>query len=81
MYLGTDVAEVKGHIGEFQVTLSCSGQKSEVSAGAIIVATGAEKAQTTKFLGGSSPKVTTQVELEKQLHEGHLAGRTSRTSS
>ncbi len=73
VYLGTDVAEVKGHIGEFHATLSCNGQKSEVNAGAVIVATGAEKAQTTKFLGGTSPKVTTQVELEKQLHEGRLA--------
>ncbi len=73
VYLGADVAEVKGHIGEFHATLSCNGQKSEVSAGAVIVATGAEKAQTTKFLGGSSPKVTTQIDLEKQLHEGHLA--------
>jgi heterodisulfide reductase subunit A-like polyferredoxin len=73
VYLGTDVAEVKGHIGEFHATLSCDGRKSEVSAGAVIVATGAEKAQTTKFLGGTSPKVTTQIDLEKQLHEGHLA--------
>ncbi len=73
VYLGTDVAEVKGHIGEFHATLSCDGRKSEVSAGAVIVATGAEKAQTTKFLGGSSPKITTQIDLEKQLHEGHLA--------
>ncbi len=72
VYLGTDVTEVKGHIGEFHATLCCNGQKSEVSAGAVIVATGAEKAQTTKFLGGSSPQVTTQIDLEKQLHEGHL---------
>jgi heterodisulfide reductase subunit A-like polyferredoxin len=72
VYLATDVAEAKGHIGEFHATLSCNGQKSEVSAGVVIVATGAEKAQTTKFLAGSSPKVTTQVDLEKQLHEGHL---------
>jgi heterodisulfide reductase subunit A-like polyferredoxin len=72
VYLATDVAEVKGHIGEFHATLSCDGRKSEVGAGAVIVATGAEKAQTTKFLAGSSPNVTTQVDLEKQIHEGRL---------
>jgi len=72
VYLGTDVAEIKGHIGEFHATLSRNGQKTEVSAGAVIVATGAERAQTTKFLGGSSPNVTTQVDLEKQIHEGRL---------
>jgi heterodisulfide reductase subunit A-like polyferredoxin len=72
VYLTTEVVEVKGHIGEFHATLSCNGQRSEVSAGAMIVATGAERAETTKFLGGASPNVTTQVELEKQIHEGHL---------
>jgi len=72
VYLATDGAEVKGHIGEFHATLSCNGQKSEVSAGAVIVATGAEKAQTTKFLAGSSPNVTTQIDMEKQIHEGRL---------
>jgi heterodisulfide reductase subunit A-like polyferredoxin len=71
-YLGTDVADVKGHIGEFIATLSANGRKSEVAAGAIIVATGAERAQTTKFLAGASPHVTTQVELEQQMHEGRL---------
>jgi heterodisulfide reductase subunit A-like polyferredoxin len=74
VYLATDVAEVKGHIGEFHATLSSNGRKSEVGAGAVIVATGAEEAQTTKFLGGSSSNVTTQVDLEKQIHEGRLPG-------
>jgi heterodisulfide reductase subunit A-like polyferredoxin len=72
VFLTTDVAEVKGHIGEFHATLSCNGQQPEVSAGAVIVATGAEKAHTTRFLGGSSPNVTTQVDMEKQIHEGRL---------
>ena len=76
VYLGTEVAEVKGHIGEFHATLSCNGQKSEVSGGAVIVATGAERAETTKFLGGASANVTTQVELEKQIHEGRLPAGT-----
>jgi heterodisulfide reductase subunit A-like polyferredoxin len=73
VYLGTDVAEVKGHIGEFHAMLSCNGQKSEVSAGAVIVATGAENAHTTKFLGDSSTRVITQMDLEEQLHKGRLA--------
>ena len=72
VYLGTDVADVKGHIGEFHATLSCNGRKSEVSAGALIVATGADRAETTKFLGSSSANVMTQVELEKCIHEGRL---------
>jgi heterodisulfide reductase subunit A-like polyferredoxin len=72
VYLGTDVADVKGHIGEFHATLVSEGRKSELAAGAVIVATGAERAETTKFLAGTSPGITTQVELEKGIHEGKL---------
>jgi len=72
VYLGMEVAEVKGHIGEFHATLSGGGKKSEVSAGAVIVATGADRAETTKFLGGASTNVITQVELEKRIHAGRL---------
>jgi heterodisulfide reductase subunit A-like polyferredoxin len=72
VYLGTDVADVKGHIGAFHATLSRNGEKFEVTGGAVIVATGAERAQTTKFRGGASPSVITQVELEQRIHEGKL---------
>jgi heterodisulfide reductase subunit A-like polyferredoxin len=72
VYLGSDVTEVVGHIGEFRATLSQDGTVSEVTAGAVIVATGAEKAKTTKFLSGASSGVITQVDLEKQIHEGQM---------
>ncbi|MEN6335232.1 MAG: FAD-dependent oxidoreductase, partial [Phycisphaerales bacterium] len=72
LYLEADVAEVKGHIGEFHATLSQQGRKLEVTAGAVIVATGAERAETTKFLGGKASNVITQVELEKRIHENKL---------
>jgi heterodisulfide reductase subunit A-like polyferredoxin len=72
VYLGSDVTNVAGHVGEFKVTLAQSDKKSEVTGGIIIVATGAEKAETSKFLGGASSKVLTQVDLEKQIHEGKL---------
>ena len=48
------------------------GIDSEVSCGAIIVATGAGAADTTEYLHGQSNSVLTQTELEKQLHEGSL---------
>lgn len=67
LYLAASVADIKGHIGEFHATLLQNGKKSEVTGGAVIVATGAERAQTTKFLGGASPSVITQVELEERI--------------
>ncbi|MEN6578044.1 MAG: NAD(P)-binding protein [Phycisphaerales bacterium] len=72
LYLAASVADIKGHIGEFHATLSQNGKKFEVTGGTVIVATGAERAETTRFLGGASPNVITQVELEKRICEGKL---------
>ena len=72
VYLSADVADVKGHIGEFHATLSQGNKKLEVASGIVIVATGADRAETTKFLGGTSPSVITQVELEKRICESKL---------
>jgi heterodisulfide reductase subunit A-like polyferredoxin len=69
VYLETEIAGVTGHIGKFNLTLGKNGEKSEISGGAIIVATGARKAETNEFLYGRSEHVSTQVELEKRLHE------------
>jgi heterodisulfide reductase subunit A len=76
VYLAADVADIKGHIGEFHTTLLQNGKKFEVTGGAVIVATGAERAETTKFLGGTSPSVITQVELEARICEDKLPAGT-----
>jgi len=70
LHLETEVAGVSGHIGKFTTTLSKNRQTSEVTSGAIIVATGGKEAQTSEFLYGTSDNVITQVELEKRLCEG-----------
>jgi heterodisulfide reductase subunit A len=69
LYLGTEITGISGHIGKFIITLSQNGRTSEITGGAIIVATGAQKAQTTEYLYGKSKGVLTQQELEKQLNE------------
>ena len=69
LYLETEVTSVAGHVGHFTPVLMRDGQKFELDCGAIIVATGGERAQTSDFLYGQSNQVMTQVELEKQLHE------------
>ncbi len=75
LHLGTEVSGVAGFVGNFQVDLSSNGKKTEAPAGAIIVATGAIKAETKEFLYGKSDRVMTQVELEKRLHEKALVTR------
>ncbi len=69
LYLETEIVAVAGHVGNFHITLSAHGKKTEVSSGAIIVATGAEKAETSEFMYGKSDNVITQVELDKHLHK------------
>jgi heterodisulfide reductase subunit A2 len=69
LHLGTEISAIGGHIGKFDITLSEDGQKSKISSGAIIIATGANKAETDEYLYGRSEHVLTQVELEKRLHE------------
>jgi heterodisulfide reductase subunit A-like polyferredoxin len=69
LYLETETTGVAGHIGNFQITLCGNGEKTVVQCGAIIVATGANPAETKEFLNRESDRVITQVELEKRLHE------------
>jgi heterodisulfide reductase subunit A-like polyferredoxin len=70
VYLGTEIEDISGHIGKFTSKLSKDGQNTEVTSGAVIVATGAEQAQTNEYLYGKSQNVMTQAELEEKLHEG-----------
>jgi len=69
LYIEAEIAAIAGHIGKFQTTLSANGRKTEITSGIIIVATGAEQAETSEFLYDKSDAVMTQVELEKHLHE------------
>jgi heterodisulfide reductase subunit A-like polyferredoxin len=73
--LEAEITGIKGHIGKFHVSLAQNGQNREVTGGAIIVATGAQAAQTTEFLYGKSDRVLTQIELERQLHEKSWTAR------
>jgi heterodisulfide reductase subunit A len=75
LYLNTRVCNVAGHIGHFTVTLRGEAGKTEKTCGAIIVATGANKAQTSEYRYGQDERVLTQVDLEKRLHEGTFSGK------
>jgi len=69
LYMEAEISAVAGHIGKFQTTLLANGSKAEITSGVIIVATGAEQAETAEFLYGKSDDVMTQVDLAKRLHE------------
>ncbi|MBN2374768.1 MAG: FAD-dependent oxidoreductase [Sedimentisphaerales bacterium] len=73
IYLETEITAITGHIGHFNPTLSQNGQKAEISCGAVIVATGANRAQAHDFLHGQSDRILTQLDLEKMLHDNSFS--------
>lgn len=70
-YTNATVQEVKGYIGNFEITIA-SGEKEEIkhTVGSIIVATGATNYEPLGLYGyGEFGNVLTQVELEAQFKD------------
>jgi heterodisulfide reductase subunit A len=67
VYLNSDVADIKGYIGNFKTTLKNNGEKKEIEHGVVIVATGAIEFKPTEYLYGTDERVLTQHELEEKL--------------
>ena len=75
-HLSTKVKEVKGFIGNFDVTLDHGQKESAVSVGTIIVAVGADEFKPAGQYGyGETPGVLTQLELEERMKEGTLRAK------
>jgi len=69
IHMETKIAAIAGHVGKFIITLSRRGEKTDVSCGAVMIATGADYVETDEFLHNESDHVLTQLELENSLHE------------
>ncbi len=73
VFLGAEVAETRGFVGNFVTRLSGAGggpdggEGQEIRHGVIIVATGAQELAVSEFLYGEDPRVITQRELEERL--------------
>lgn len=73
LMLGSEVKEVKGYIGNFDVRVESAGNETSFKVGVIIVSTGAEVYRPDGFYGyGQFKNVITQLELEKTLANGAL---------
>ena len=76
IHMKARVSEVKGFIGNFEVTINDCDGPVKVPAGAIIVATGTRELVPTGEYGfGKHPQVITQLELEKRLAKGERPNR------
>jgi len=72
----SEVEEVKGFVGNYDITIR-QGEKDRLfKAGVIIVATGAETLKPVDMYGYDGEHVITQLELEGRLKEGRLNANT-----
>jgi len=71
----TQVADVKGYVGNFKVTLAKNGgEKRDIDVGTIIVACGASNYTPPKGLYqyGTHPNIVTQLEMDEILRNGKI---------
>jgi heterodisulfide reductase subunit A len=70
----TTVTDVKGYVGNFHVTASQNGEKTEFDTGTIIVACGAASYRPPEGLYqyGVYDKIVTQLEMDQLLSKGML---------
>jgi heterodisulfide reductase subunit A len=72
VHLGTEIADVKGYVGNFKTTIRSDGNESQIEHGIIIVATGATEYKPTEYSYGVDSRVLTQHELEDRLATGQF---------
>jgi len=66
-WIGAELAGWSGARGDFTAQVRVNGEIRTEQYGALIVATGAEEAETMEYLRGQHPRVVTQRELERML--------------
>jgi len=72
----SEIAAVSGYVGNFTTTVE-SGKKSIViNHGVTVLATGGRPYEPTQYQYGQSPKIVTQLELEKKLADGRPLAKT-----
>ncbi len=72
----SEVEDVKGYVGNFQVTIKSEKGEEELEFGAIILAIGSDLYQPKEFGYGEYENVITNLELEEQLNKGGLENKT-----
>jgi len=76
VHMSSKVTDVKGFVGNFEVTVDKAGKTEKIPAGAIIVATGAKEWTPDGEYGyGTVPGAITQLDLEKRLAKGERPKR------
>ena len=72
LHLGAHAKKVEGHVGKFRSTIVNGEETTQVTHGAIVVATGATEEKPHSFGYGQSGNVLTQLELSDRLGRGEI---------
>ncbi|MGB9959645.1 MAG: FAD-dependent oxidoreductase [Candidatus Bathyarchaeales archaeon] len=72
VYLGAEVTEVSGFVGNFKSKILYNGEEKLVEHGVVIVATGAVEYTPKEYLYGQDPRIMTQHELEEKIAKGEV---------
>jgi len=71
-YVGSDINEITGYIGNFRASIQHGDEIVEETIGSIVVAVGAIPLVEDGLFGYNGKDVITQMELEKQLKNGEF---------
>ncbi|MCG6893825.1 MAG: FAD-dependent oxidoreductase [Desulfobacteraceae bacterium] len=69
LYRKTRLIAHDGHVGDFTGTLSGPGGETSIRYGVAVAATGAGAYRPTEYGYGTDPRVLTQVELARRVHD------------
>jgi len=67
VFKGTTIEKVEGFVGSFKTEIKTKGERKTLDHGVIIVTTGGEEYRPTEFLYGQDPRITTQIDLEREM--------------
>ncbi len=70
LFTGAAIEKIEGSVGDFRTTITADGKTTEVTHGAVIVATGAKQYEPEEYLYKQDDRVITQRELEARLASG-----------
>lgn len=77
IFTSSRVKDVKGFVGNYDVTITHVDREKLVRAGVIIVATGSEALIPTHMYNYDGKRVVTQIELEEVLRQGKVGDKKS----
>jgi heterodisulfide reductase subunit A-like polyferredoxin len=68
IYKGAQVNKISGFLGNYSTEITTqNGVKEEITHGVVVIATGGTEYKPTEYSYGQTPKIITQLELEKKL--------------